>query len=70
MREMIMRRLMFMPGHNEKLLTSATKSDADVLLLDLEDSVQPEPNKAIDCKTINKVIEIKFGISCSASRIQ
>jgi len=42
-----MRSLMFVPGHNEKLLLSASKSDADVLLLDLEDSVQPASNKAI-----------------------
>ena len=47
MKEMIMRSLMFVPGHNEKLLASAARSDADVLLLDLEDSVQPEYNKAI-----------------------
>lgn len=47
MTDMIMRSLMFVPGHNEKLLTSASKSEADVLLLDLEDSVQPESNKAI-----------------------
>ena len=47
MKEMIRRSLMFVPGHNEKLLASAARSEADVLLLDLEDSVQPEYNKAI-----------------------
>jgi len=47
MTEMIMRSLMFVPGHNEKLLNSASRSVADVLLLDLEDSVKPESNKAI-----------------------
>lgn len=47
MNDMIMRSLMFVPGHNEKLLSSASRSSADVLLLDLEDSVQPEGNKAI-----------------------
>ena len=47
MNDMIMRSLMFVPGHNEKLLNSASRSDADVLLLDIEDSVQPEENKAI-----------------------
>ncbi len=52
MSDLIMRSLMFVPGHNEKLLTSAAKSDADVLLLDLEDSVQPESNKAVARKTI------------------
>ncbi|NLW19627.1 MAG: CoA ester lyase [Candidatus Cloacimonetes bacterium] len=52
MNEIIMRSLMFVPGHNEKLLASASRSDADVLLLDLEDSVQPEANKPLARKTI------------------
>lgn len=47
MNDIIMRSLMFVPGHNEKLLNSASRSSADVLLLDIEDSVQPESNKAI-----------------------
>jgi citrate lyase subunit beta/citryl-CoA lyase len=41
----LMRSLMFVPGHNERLLASASKSDADVLLPDIEDSVQPVQNK-------------------------
>ena len=32
-----MRSLMFVPGHNERLLNSAARSEADVLLLDIED---------------------------------
>jgi len=35
----LMRSLMFVPGHNEKLILSAAKSSADVILLDVEDSV-------------------------------
>ena len=35
----LMRSLMFVPAHNIKLLESAVKRDADVLLLDIEDSV-------------------------------
>ena len=31
--------MMFVPGHNEKLIISASKSIADALLLDIEDSV-------------------------------
>ncbi|HAF28032.1 MAG TPA: CoA ester lyase [Bacteroidales bacterium] len=50
----LMRSLMFVPGHNERLLKSAAKSDADVLLLDIEDSVQPISNKQI---ARNKIIE-------------
>jgi len=34
-----MRSLMFVPAHNNKLLQSSLKRDADVLLLDVEDSV-------------------------------
>lgn len=42
-----MRSLMFVPAHNERLLNSASRSDADVLLLDIEDSVQPVENKQL-----------------------
>lgn len=34
-----MRSLMFVPAHNHKLLDSSLRRDADVLLLDIEDSV-------------------------------
>ena len=36
---LLMRSLMFVPAHNRKLLDSSVKRDADVLLLDIEDSV-------------------------------
>ena len=35
----LMRSLMFVPAHNQKLLDSSVKRDSDVLLLDIEDSV-------------------------------
>ena len=35
----LMRSLMFVPAHNPKLLDSSLRRDADVLLLDIEDSV-------------------------------
>jgi len=38
---------MFVPGHNERLMQSASRSEADVLLLDIEDSVQPVANKQL-----------------------
>jgi len=57
MENFIMRSLMFVPGHNEKLMNSATRSDADILLLDLEDSVQPSTNKAVARKLIKKMVE-------------
>lgn len=43
----LLRSLMFVPAHNEKLMYSAAKTDADVLLLDIEDSVQPQFNKQV-----------------------
>ena len=40
----LLRSLMFMPGNNERLMKSAT-CDADCLLPDIEDSVQPFSEK-------------------------
>ena len=48
----LLRSLLFVPGHNERLLQSASRSDADVILADVEDSVMPTSNKAIARKTI------------------
>ena len=41
----LMRSLMFVPANNEKFLDSCVKRDADVLLLDIEDSVPPLKSK-------------------------
>ncbi len=61
MAKLLMRSLMFLPAHNERLMLSAAKSDADVLLLDIEDSVQPDSNKEIARATIKKwVLEGRF----------
>jgi citrate lyase subunit beta/citryl-CoA lyase len=57
----LMRSLMFVPAHNEKLMESASRSSADVLLLDIEDSVQPVRNKQIARDMIKKWVgENKF----------
>ncbi len=48
-----------MPGHNERLLESASRSNADVLLLDLEDSVQPSTNKVHARERIRSYVEAK-----------
>lgn len=53
----LMRSLMFVPGHNEKLLLSAAKSHADVILMDVEDSVMPATNKQLARETIKRTIE-------------
>ncbi|MCK9499269.1 MAG: CoA ester lyase [Bacteroidales bacterium] len=50
----LMRSLMFVPAHNNKLMESALLRDADVLLLDIEDSVQPLENKQIARDNIKK----------------
>lgn len=55
-REYIFRSLMFVPGHNEKLLTRAAATNADVLLIDLEDSVRPDSNKQLARKTVKEKI--------------
>lgn len=52
-----MRSLMFVPAHNLKLMESAVKTEADVLLPDLEDSVQPNSNKIVARENIIKFIE-------------
>ena len=43
----VLRSMMFVPGHNEKLIRKALESKADALILDLEDSVRPYQNKKI-----------------------
>lgn len=53
----LMRSLMFVPAHNERLMSSASCSKADVLLLDVEDSVQPIENKQIARNNIIRYIE-------------
>lgn len=54
--DFLMRSLMFVPAHNDRLMNSASRSDADVLLLDIEDSVQPKENKQIARDNILKYI--------------
>ena len=48
----ILRSMMFVPGHNEHLLMSASRSNADALILDVEDSVMPISKKEVARKTI------------------
>jgi citrate lyase subunit beta/citryl-CoA lyase len=45
---------MFVPAHNEKLMESSLRRDVDVLLLDIEDSVQPIENKQLARDNIKK----------------
>lgn len=50
----LLRSMMFVPGHNEKLIDSASRSMADALIFDLEDSVQPETNKLLAREVITR----------------
>jgi len=54
--DLVLRSMMFVPGHNERLLMSASRSNADALILDIEDSVQPVSNKEIARKLIKEKI--------------
>lgn len=61
MKDYLMRSLMFVPAHSDKLLESASKIKADVLLFDIEDSVQPERNKQVARdKLLEKIKEKKY----------
>lgn len=51
------RSLMFVPAHNDRLMQSAARSEADILLLDIEDSVQPIDNKQVARDKIKCYIE-------------
>lgn len=57
MKNQLFRSLLFVPSHNEKLMTSASNSDADILLLDIEDSVQPTSNKEVARNTVLKYLK-------------
>lgn len=56
MEKHLFRSLMFVPAHNERLMNSACRTQADILLLDIEDSVQPIANKQIARNNILKYI--------------
>lgn len=45
--ELLIRSMLFVPAHNEKLMDSASKVVADMVFLDIEDSVQPIENKQV-----------------------
>lgn len=56
---MLLRSLQFVPGNNQRLINSAKKSNADVLIFDLEDSVQPEKNKILAREVIKENLKDK-----------
>lgn len=48
---------MFVPAHNAKLMDSACRVSADILLPDIEDSVQPSENKQVARDNILRYIQ-------------
>lgn len=56
----VLRSMMFVPGHNEKLMSSAARSNADALILDVEDSVMPPENKAVARELIQQKVGSGF----------
>lgn len=59
--EHLFRSLMFVPAHNNKLMDNACHIAADVLLPDIEDSVQPGGNKQVARENILRYLsEGKF----------
>ena len=52
----LLRTMMFVPGHIEKLLYKASESEADALVFDLEDSCKPDSNKDVARKIIKEMV--------------
>lgn len=57
MSDFLMRSLLFVPAHNRKLMESAKKTHADILLFDIEDSVQPVANKQIARELVVSMVQ-------------
>lgn len=56
-KDILLRSMLFVPGNSERFLLSASQSNADALIMDLEDSVQPEDNKEIARALIKSKVE-------------
>ena len=54
---LLLRSMMFVPGNDRRLLDSAARSDADALILDLEDSVPPGSQKQVARDTIRAALD-------------
>lgn len=52
----VIRSMLFVPGHIEKMARKATTSEADCVVLDLQDAV-PDPDKSEARTTIRRVLE-------------
>lgn len=67
-KDLILRSMMFVPGHSEKLMSNSANSAADALIFDIEDSVQPASNKQVArnlvTEKINSGIYKDFEVFC------
>jgi len=52
----LLRTMMFVPGHIEKLMYKASESEADALVFDLEDSCKPDSNKDVARNIIKETV--------------
>ncbi|MBN2185132.1 MAG: CoA ester lyase [Candidatus Krumholzibacteriota bacterium] len=59
---------MFVPGHNERLMSKSAESEADALIFDIEDSVVPASNKQVARDLIRQKLETgifdRFEVFC------
>jgi citrate lyase subunit beta/citryl-CoA lyase len=53
----VLRSMMFVPGHNERLLSRAATTKADALIPDVEDSVMPAANKQVARDSIREKVQ-------------
>ena len=53
----LMRTLLFVPAHNRKLIESSLVRNVDVILPDIEDSVQPQENKQVARDNIKEYLK-------------
>ncbi len=56
----ILRTMLFAPAHKKDLIVKAANSKADAIILDLEDSCQPDSNKVVGRKNIVEVLQDKI----------
>lgn len=54
--DFVLRTMLFVPAHKGDFIEKAAKSNADALVLDLEDSCQPDSNKVIGRENIQKAL--------------
>lgn len=58
--DFVLRTMLFVPSHKKELIEKAARTGADALVLDLEDSCQPDKNKVIGRKNITEALRLKI----------